>query len=67
MPRHPPNALTSRLRTHTTNDKTELLQPAAMLRILSQLSKILLKRAILPADLPCGKPNQKNDASRIDF
>ncbi len=22
MPRHPPNALTSRLRTHTTNDKT---------------------------------------------
>ena len=35
MPRHPPNALTSRLRVHTTNDKAD--HPATALALGSQV------------------------------
>ena len=35
MPRHPPNALTSRLRVHTTNDRAECLVAAMRFICLS--------------------------------
>jgi hypothetical protein len=45
MPRHPPNALTSRLRVHTTNDRPEGKPSSriAMMRMIS-FSALLMRR-----------------------
>ncbi|AGH49458.1 hypothetical protein G432_09975 [Sphingomonas sp. MM-1] len=41
MPRHPPNALTSRLRVHTTNDSPDCSETALAIWIIAQHSNQL--------------------------
>ena len=48
MPRHPPNALTSRLKTRTTNDNTDVLRWPYGIQTISSVSiaLALLRRSI---------------------
>jgi hypothetical protein len=62
MPRHPPNALTSRLRTHTTNNNTDVVIDDAEIHSASIIVERIPPYAISP------KANLiESDASRIDF